>query len=654
MTNSQLLTRSFFDTTNLMPHGYCLIWNSALLWLHVISDALIFLSYYSIPLILIYFIRKYQNFPFNRLLIMLAAFIFACGTTHLISIITIWQPTYWLEGFLKLLTAILSLTTAIAMITVAPKVLTEIRRNQLLEKDMIRNSRIALATFESAQSMYITDTQGYFLNVNQAFSEINGYNMNDLIGKKVSILRSGHHDIAFYTNVRATIMTKGYWSGELWNRKKNGESHLELVTIIAVKDDYSCTTHYVATGTDISIRKAYEAGLIKAKEKAERFSRLKTQFVAGMSHEIRTPMSAIIGFSKLALYEDMPDVVRTYLQDINIASTSLLGILEDVLDFTKLGAKRVIIEAIPFNVRDLLNTTDSLFRGSAQQKGLAFTIKHDSAIPFDLIGDKLRIQQVLTNLVGNAIKFTSQGSVKLDIALKNINLSQAQLLFSVSDTGIGISIEDQDKLFKEFSQVDGSITRKFGGTGLGLAISKELVELMGSEISVVSTASQGSTFSFAVQFDINKATTNHSSHLTTPSKESPKQSNLNKFNGYRVLVAEDNASLRKLIQKQLQNLGLDSMLVEHGEAALSLLEEHDFDAVLIDIHMPVMNGIETTKLIRQQTKFSSLPIIALSAGVTELERNNCNACGMDGFIAKPIDSEQLLTTLELWLKPRAA
>jgi len=354
----QLLTRSFFDTTNLMPHGYCLIWNSTLLWLHVISDALIVLSYYSIPVILIYFIRKYQNFPFNRLLIMLAAFILACGTTHLLSIITIWQPTYWLEGFLKLLTAILSMTTAIAMITIIPKVLTEIRRNQLLEKDMIRNSRIALATFESAQSMYITDTQGYFINVNQAFSETNGYSMTDLAGKKVSILRSEHHDIGFYNNVRATIMTKDYWSGELWNRKKNGENHLELVTIIAVKDEDSCITHYVVTGTDISTRKAYEVGLIEAKEKAERFSTLKTQFIASMSHEIRTPMSAIIGFSKLALYEDMPENVRTYLQDINTVSTSLLGILEDILNFTKLGAKRVTIEAIPFNVLDLLSNSE--------------------------------------------------------------------------------------------------------------------------------------------------------------------------------------------------------------------------------------------------------------------------------------------------------
>ena len=649
----QALT-TIFDTTQLMPHGYCLVWNSALLWLHVISDALIVLSYYAIPLILFYFIRKYHDFPYSKLVIIFAAFIVACGTTHLFSIITLWQPLYWQEGLLKLLTAVLSLTTAIVMIVVTPKILAELGRNERLIEEMAQNNRIALATFESAQSMYITDAQGVFLTINQAFSKLTGYNSAELVGQKTSILKSGQHEMAFYNELWDSLITTGYWSGELWNKKKNGEAYFSLANIIAVKDPQGCTTHYVVTGSDIGKIKAYEAGLIEAKENAEHFSTLKSQFIAGMSHEIRTPMTAIIGFSSLALYEDMPNQIRTYLQDINTSAISLLGILEDVLDFTKLEAGRVLIESLPFSVLDLLDTICTLFLGSAQRKGLAFTITRDRAMPLELIGDKLRLQQVLTNLVGNAIKFTAQGSVKLELTLQSINLSQVRVLFCVSDTGIGISLEDQDKLFKEFSQVDGSITRQYGGSGLGLVISQELVELMGSEISVVSSADQGSSFSFALSFDINNESTEYTTHLRQRSQELLCPANSNKLKGYRVLVVEDNPLSQKLIEKNLASLGIDTMIAAHGQDALVLLEQHDFDAVLMDIHMPIMNGIEATLLIYQQEKFARLPIIALSAGVTEKERNNCIACGMVDFIAKPIDTEQLCAVLELWLKPSEA
>ena len=645
----QALT-TIFDTTQLMPHGYCLVWNSALLWLHVISDALIVLSYYAIPLILFYFIRKYHDFPYSKLVIIFAAFIVACGTTHLFSIITLWQPLYWQEGLLKLLTAVLSLTTAIVMIVVTPKILAELGRNERLIEEMAQNSAIALATFESAQSMYVADAQGVFLTINQAFLKLTGYNRAELVGQKTSILKSGQHEMAFYNELWQSLITTGYWSGELWNKKKNGEAYFTLTNIIAVKDPQGCTTHYVVTGSDIGKIKAYEAGLIEAKENAEHFSTLKSQFIAGMSHEIRTPMTAIIGFSSLALYEDMPNQIRTYLQDINTSATSLLGILEDVLDFTKLEAGRVLIESLPFSVLDLLDTICTLFLGSAQQKGLAFTITRDRAMPLELIGDKLRLQQVLTNLVGNAIKFTAQGSVKLELTLQSINLSQVRVLFCVSDTGIGISLEDQDKLFKEFSQVDGSITRQYGGSGLGLVISQELVELMGSEISVVSNADQGSSFSCALSFDINNESTGYTTHLRQRSQELLCPANSNKLKGYRVLVVEDNPLSQKLIEKNLASLGIDTMIAAHGQDALVLLEQHDFDAVLMDIHMPIMNGIEATLLIYQQEKFARLPIIALSAGVTEKERNNCIACGMVDFIAKPIDTEQLCAVLELWLK----
>ena len=511
-----------------------------------------------------------------------------------------------------------------------------------------KSNRIAAVAFESAQSMFVTDAQGFFIHINQAFSDISGYCISDLINKKPSILKSGYHNEDYYKEMWRNINTTGTWSGEIWNKKKNGEIYLQLVNILAVVDESGVVSNYVANYTDISQLKAYEAGLIEAKEKAERFSTLKTEFMASMSHEIRTPMNAIIGFSDLALYEDMSDGVRSYLKDINTASTSLLGILQDILDFAKLEVGCVVIEILPFKLIDLLDTISTLFSGAAYQKGLTFTIGHDSSIPLELKGDRFRLQQVLINLIGNAIKFTQQGSVKLTLTLQNITPSQIQLLFSVTDSGIGIAPKDQDKLFKAFSQVDGSYTRNFGGTGLGLAISKELVELMGGEIIVVSHKDQGSTFSFSLQFDLNKGLIEHVADKS-PISALVINPSINKLKGYRVLVVEDNDLSQKLTLKHLAILGIDSKLAAHGEEALSLLEQYDFDAVLMDIHMPIMNGIETTQRIRQQEKLANLPIIALSAGVTQLERNNCMACGMVGFIAKPIDVEQLYTVLELWL-----
>lgn len=512
-----------------------------------------------------------------------------------------------------------------------------------------KNTRVASVAFESAQSMYITDPDCFFLSVNQAFSNTTGYSMTELIGKNSSLLKSERHDSDFFKVMWQALLETHAWSGEVWNKKKNGELILEHINIVGVTDEQGLVTHYVVNCIDVSNVNAYETGLIEAKEKAERFSTLKSQFIATMSHEIRTPMSAIIGFSEFALFEDDPKEIKAYLQDINTASTSLMGILQDILDFTKLETGRVVIESLPFNLLDLLNTNNSLFSGSAQQKKLDFVVNRDGAIPIELLGDKLRLQQVLTNLVGNAIKFTAHGSVKLDVLLKKITPSDVHILFSVTDTGIGIALEDQSRLFVEFSQVDGSHNRQYGGTGLGLAISKELVELMGGEITLVSKKGLGSTFSFILQFDINRTPTVSLPHFIPL--------NVPVFNdtlkGHVILAVDDNDLSQKLIVKILDKLGITAKIAANGQEALEMIEQFDFDAVLMDIHMPIMNGIEVTQLIHQIAKYEHLPIIALSAGATEAERNNCISCGMVGFVSKPIDVEKLYTVLALWLKPIA-
>ncbi len=509
---------------------------------------------------------------------------------------------------------------------------------------------IASPSFHSAMGMFIADAQGKFTLVNKAFEETCGYSKAELIGQPVNILKSGVQDSGFYKELWRDITLKGRWTGDIWNKRKNGDVYCEKMSIVKVLDKQSNEVSYVANFYDITQLKAYEGGLIEAKDKAERFSILKSEFMATMSHEIRTPMSAIIGFSSLALYEDMPDEVRAYLQDINTASTSLLGILQDILDFSKLEIGRVVIDPRPFNLNVVLDTISTLFMGAAQQKGLNFSIASQKTIPYELIGDKNRLQQVLINLVGNAIKFTAHGSVKLSVKLENLDPEQVRLLFTVTDTGIGIAHQDHDKLFLAFSQVDGSHSRKFGGSGLGLAISKELVELMGGEISVISHKGEGSAFSFILVFDrLNEDDMEYRNTTLNLHTQVKVIAHQNKLKGFTVLVVEDNDMSQKLIIKHLSHLGIDAKIAQHGEEALALLEQYDFDAVLMDIHMPIMNGIKATQLIHEQEQFAALPIIALSAGVSETERNNCIACGMVGFISKPIDEDQLYLVLELWL-----
>ena len=520
-----------------------------------------------------------------------------------------------------------------------------------------RSNQFNLSVLNSLTSrICVLDAQGCIVAVNkpwQQFANKNGLvstwqGLNYIDGYQNSIIEADNDLVtAINTGIKAVLAGELATFQSEYSCPSPDQQCWFQMTVSPIQDSNGGV---VISHKNITERKLAELSLQASKIEIERYSTLKSEFIATMSHEIRTPMNAIIGFSKLALYETKPDEVRTYLQDINTASTSLLGILKDTLDFTKLEAGRVVIEALAFNLLDLLGTINALFSGAAKQKGLDFIIERNSAIPLDLIGDKLRLQQVLTNLVGNAIKFTQQGSIKLSITLHTMNLSGVSLLFSVSDTGIGIALDDQDKLFQAFSQVDSSITRRFGGTGLGLAISKELVELMGGKIAVNSQYELGSTFSFALQFDLNHDAISRTTQLIPAKTKLTSRLGQNKFKGQRILVVDDDGMSQKLTLKHLAILGIDAESAWQGEEALSLLEQYEFDAVLMDIHMPIMNGIETTTRIREQEKFAHLPIIALSAAVTEMDRNNCMDCGMVGFIAKPINVEQFHATLGLWLK----
>jgi PAS domain S-box-containing protein len=438
------------------------------------------------------------------------------------------------------------------------------------------------------------------------------------------------------------IDTEVYWRKDGTNFPVQYEAHPIIENEIII----GCVVNFM----DITRRKHKEAQLIVAKERAENLAKTKSQFLANMSHEIRTPMNAIIGFSELALLKDMPADINDYLKNINTASNNLLAILNDILDLSKLEAGQMTLNMRPFSVHDLKNTLHNLFINSAQSKGLALNITLASDVPGYLIGDDIRLRQVLTNLLGNALKFTLQGAVSLNISLQQANDQQVRLLFAVKDSGIGISAEQQAKLFKAFSQVDDGYDRNFEGTGLGLVISQDLVQMMNGSIKVDSLPGSGSCFSFELTLPL--AATPKSDSLNTPSSPSPSalRTETKALEGIKILVAEDDIFNQKIIQQVLKRLGASHIvLANNGSEVLSALEQEDFDVVLMDLHMPIMNGYETTAEIRKRPHYAQLPVIALSASITEEDRQQSLAVGMNDFIGKPINVNELVSTLKLWL-----
>ena len=404
-------------------------------------------------------------------------------------------------------------------------------------------------------------------------------------------------------------------------------------------------------------RKRMEQELIAARDAANASAKAKSDFLANMSHEIRTPMNGILGLTRLALDQPLSPTVRSYLEKVHSSSDSLLGILNDILDYTKIEAGLLAIDEISFDLGEMLETLHNSFSFLAEEKSLALNFEIADDVPRDLHGDGQRLQQVLTNLLGNALKFTETGSVTLAIVFIGMEQDIVRLSFRVADTGIGMSEETVVNLFRPFTQADASITRRFGGTGLGLAISSELLALLGSEFKVESTLGRGTVFKFDLAFK--QAEVNQQVHLLRQTKKSRKTGHVknkddsnDELTGIRVLVAEDNPINRQVACEFLQRVGIQVGTAGNGYEVLALLRREHFDAVLMDVHMPELNGLETTRLLREEARYNDLPIIALTAGVTETERERALASGMNGFIAKPIDPDDLLDTLMLWIRPR--
>ena len=516
------------------------------------------------------------------------------------------------------------------------------------------HARLIRSIEQVAESIVITDLNGSILYVNPAFEKLTGYSREEAIGQNPRVLKSGHHPTSYYQKMWATLLEGKTWCGELINRRKDGTLFQEDATISPIKDKGGNVINYVAVKRDITSRKHVEAELAQAKNKAEAANRAKSEFLANMSHEIRTPMNGVIGMTGLLLDTELNEEQRRYAEIVHDSGESLLRLVNDILDFSKIEAGKLEFESLDFELESLLDDLAADLSVRAREKGLQFCCAVDSSVPRLLRGDPGRLRQILTNLITNAIKFTTAGEVAVRASLETENAAEVLLRFTVQDTGIGIPEDKLGIIFTKFTQVDASTTRKYGGSGLGLAISKQLAELMGGKIGVVSREGKGSEFWFTVRLGKQpEVAQNAAPPLAHPCENSSPEPR-RPFAGrrHRILVAEDNSTNQVVALGILKNLGLYADAVADGAEVIRVLESIPYDLVLMDVQMPVMDGVASTRQIRSPASAVLnhwIPIIAMTAHALQGDRERFLEAGMNDYVSKPVSPAALIDVLKCWL-----
>jgi len=511
-----------------------------------------------------------------------------------------------------------------------------VQRERLRETEQFFRSVLELAP----DGLMVVDEKGVIRLANEQCEKLFGYTREELIGQKVEMLvpdniRARHPALreSFH---RAPVVRGMGTNRELLGLQKDGSLFPLEIGLSPLPARQGESAQVAVSIRNITERREQEKALKEAKASAEEATEMKSMFLANMSHEIRTPMNAIIGLSHLALKTQLSAKQHDYISKVHNAGTSLLAIINDILDFSKIEAGKLDIETTDFQIDEVISSVTMITAQKAHEKGLEFLADVASSIPEQLRGDPLRMGQILTNLVNNAVKFTEQGEIRLKIELLEQTGEKVQLKFSVRDTGIGMTPEQAAKLFQPFSQADMSTTRKHGGTGLGLTISRRLVELMGGQIWIESEAGVGSTFNFTVWLEIGH---------TARQRIVP-----NKLQSLHVLVVDDNAAAREILVESMQNLAERADAVSSGPEAIAAIRERDndvpYDVVFMDWRMPGMDGLEATRLIKNDASLQKPPaVIIVTAFGREEVREEAENLHVNGFLVKPVTKSMLVDSL---------
>ena len=577
------------------------------------------------------------------------------------------EPSSYLDTFLLRVSPyqIVSRLMVIALFAIFGSVIIEIfiKRRAVEKERQVAVEKYRSIFDNAAEGIFQTGPDGRLLIANPAMAGILGYNSPEELIKSITNLAQ---DLCVVPDKSFELINKlekfNQVRGFEFQAYKKDKSIIHVsANAHIIRDDRGDVSYISGILEDITEKKKVNE-LIVGMEAAEAATQAKSEFLSNMSHEIRTPMNAIVGLIRLALKTDLTDNQLDYLKKIDISAQALLGIINDILDFSKIEAGRLDMESTPFHLKDVLFRLTSLSEIKIREKGLKFLIDLDPEVPGALVGDPLRLGQVLINLTNNAVKFTQMGSIVIRIKrLEDPEPGQVKLHFEVSDTGVGISRAQLSKLFKPFSQGDSSITRQYGGTGLGLTISKRLVEMMEGDIWVESEWGQGTTFFFTGIFGSALTPEQKDDLLVSERKREQTLEDINKIRWSRILVVEDNEINQQVARELLSGEQFSVDLASNGLEALKKISQKGneslYDAVLMDIQMPIMDGYAAAAEIRKweaeqsPEKAKNLPIIALTSHATKGERAKCLAAGMDDYLTKPVDPDHLFATLVKWIEP---
>jgi PAS domain S-box-containing protein len=512
-----------------------------------------------------------------------------------------------------------------------------------------QESRYARSLIEASLDPLITiSTGGKITDMNQAMATATGKTREQLTGTDFFDYFTHPHEAR---KVYEEVFAKGFVVDYPLTIKDHKLTDV-LFNGSVYKDDKGNVLGAVVVARDITLQKRAEKEMLEAKVFAEIATQIaedakskadaalalaenavkaKQQFLSNMSHEIRTPMNAIIGFTKVVLKTELSEKQKEYLSAIKTSGDALIVLINDILDLAKVDSGKMTFEKIPFKMESSISAMLHLFEPKIREKNLELIKEYDKTIPEIIVGDPVRLHQIIINLVSNAVKFTTEGAITVAVRKEREDGEKVTILFAVTDTGIGIQASKIDGIFENFQQATSGTSRIYGGTGLGLAIVKQLVESQGGEVTVISTEGKGSTFSFELTFDKTDVKVLNDSHWLDVDSE---------LENIKVLVVEDMPLNQLLMKTVLDDFGFEREIAANGKIAIELLEGKVYDIVLMDLQMPEMNGFEATKYIRN-TLNSSIPIIALTADVTTVDIDKCKAVGMNDYLAKPIDEKLL-------------